>query len=158
MSTISSLHQNEMKDLLMGYMTTINSTSTPDGDICEFRCVSVDRVVVKLILELVCVAFATASQLAPKLSALQKSRTAIGLKGVDAGTAVKKEKRGDDNSSTIAEVGTSLQPQLQAYGPIYPSNSCTFTHSVYGTLPTISPFATLAVSPISDANNQPSLG
>jgi hypothetical protein len=36
MSTISSLHQNEMKELLMGYMATVNATTPPDaGDICQ---------------------------------------------------------------------------------------------------------------------------
>jgi hypothetical protein len=34
---------------------------------------------------------------------LQKSRTAIGLKGND-GVVAKKERRGDDNSAKIAEV------------------------------------------------------
>jgi hypothetical protein len=35
-STISSLHQNEAKDLLMGDMATINATAAGDGgDICR---------------------------------------------------------------------------------------------------------------------------
>ncbi|WVQ80381.1 hypothetical protein IAT38_002486 [Cryptococcus sp. DSM 104549] len=82
MSTISQLHQSEMKDMLMNFMGSLNATSGDAGNDAAFS--------------------TAAGPGQAKPSALLKSRNAIGL-GL-GGAQPKKEKRGDDNITRAAEL------------------------------------------------------
>jgi len=94
MAAISQLHQAEMKELLMGFIGSLN-TGGDTNEACESgfssSAVKADRK-----------AFASAAKAdVPKPSALQKSKAAIGLKSND--TTGKKEKS-NVNSLRVAEV------------------------------------------------------
>ncbi|ORX34673.1 exocyst complex component Sec3-domain-containing protein [Kockovaella imperatae] len=80
LGTISSLHQSEIKDLLMSFMQSIKA-----GQSKEPR----DAL------------FSTAMSAAPKPGALARSKTAVGLGSISQS---KPAKKADDNSATIAEL------------------------------------------------------
>ncbi|KAK4686866.1 exocyst complex component 1, partial [Tremellales sp. Uapishka_1] len=84
-AAISHLHQNEMKDLLMNLMSSLNATASEDRNEASF-------------------ANAMASS-APKAGAIrgamQKSSTVMGLRNVEN---ARKEKKSDDNSRRVSEL------------------------------------------------------
>ena len=99
MAAISQLHQAEMKELLMGFIGSLN-TGGDTNEACtsgSLSCnIKADRI-----------AFASAAKAdVPKPSALQKSRAAIGFKGSDP--SGKKEKTNDENALRVAEVCSAI--------------------------------------------------
>ncbi|ODN76094.1 hypothetical protein L202_06031 [Cryptococcus amylolentus CBS 6039] len=81
MSTISQLHQAEMKDLLMGFMTTLNATAGDAGSDA---------------------AFSATGYSTTRPSALQKSKTVIGRGLHGDRSAAKQERRGDSSGTKRA--------------------------------------------------------
>ena len=99
MAAISQLHQAEMKELLMGFIGSLNT----GGDTNE-ACTSIS---LSCNIEVDMIAFASAAKAdVPKPSALQKSRAAIGFKGSDP--SGKKEKTNDENALRVAEVCSAV--------------------------------------------------
>ncbi|WVQ76259.1 hypothetical protein IAR50_005924 [Cryptococcus sp. DSM 104548] len=82
MSTISQLHQAEMKDLLMGFMTTLNATAGDAGSDAAFS--------------------TAAGYSASRPTALQKSKTVIGRGLHGDKSAAKQERRGDSSGTKRA--------------------------------------------------------
>ena len=94
MAAISQLHQSEMKDLLMGFIGSLN-TSGDSNEACmslfQFECIRADPL-----------AFASAAKAdVPKASALQKSKAAIGFRGSDP---TGKKEKSNENALRVAEV------------------------------------------------------
>ena len=100
MAAISQLHQNEMKELLMGFIGSLNT----GGDANE-ACMSPSGYSA-LAHD---VAFASAAKAdAPKPSALQKSKAAIGFRGSDP---TGKKEKSNENALRVAEVCQLIPPQ-----------------------------------------------
>ncbi|ORY34282.1 exocyst complex component Sec3-domain-containing protein [Naematelia encephala] len=81
MSTISQLHQNEIKDMLINFIASIKASASGEPNEASFA--------------------TAAGSAAPKASALQKSKTVMGLRAADA---PRKDRKGDDNAQRIAEL------------------------------------------------------
>jgi hypothetical protein len=98
MAAISQLHQAEMKELLMGFIGSLN-TGGDTNEACTFlwypSVTRADKV-----------AFASAAKAdVPKPSALQKSKAAIGLKGSDP---TGKKEKSNENALRVAEVCSAI--------------------------------------------------
>jgi hypothetical protein len=94
MAAISQLHQAEMKELLMGFIGSLNT----GGDTNE-ACASIS---LSCKTKADWIAFASAAKAdVPKPSALQKSKAAIGLKGSDP---TGKKEKSNENALRVAEV------------------------------------------------------
>ncbi|OCF36139.1 exocyst protein [Kwoniella heveanensis CBS 569] len=85
MSTVSQLHQSEMKDLLMNYMASLNAALGDSSNEAAFANA------------------AGAGSNVGKTSALAKSKTVIGLGG-SSNAQPKKERKGDDKSTRASEL------------------------------------------------------
>jgi len=95
MAAISQLHQSEMKDLLMGFIGSLN-TGGDSNEACEFSSGNVTWFCADWS------AFASAAKAdIPKASALQKSKAAIGFRGSDP---TGKKEKSNENALRVAEV------------------------------------------------------
>jgi hypothetical protein len=94
MAAISQLHQSEMKDLLMGFIGSLNT-----GGESNEPCMSFPNTCLSRADHL---AFASAAKAdVPRASALQKSKAAIGLRGSDP---TGKKEKSNENALRVAEV------------------------------------------------------
>jgi len=107
MSTISQLHQSEMKDMLMNFMGSLNATAIGDPN----EAYELFRPARETMLTGIAAFASAAASNAPKTSALQKSKTAIGLRASDT---VKPTRKGDDHSGRVSEVQFSLTCSVKA--------------------------------------------
>jgi hypothetical protein len=102
MSSVSQLHASEMKDLLMNFMTTLNSTAGGEPNEAGKYSVYHRRLCWNENGADPAAAFTTAAKSdAPRPTALQKSKAAIGLKANDP---VTKERKAADNNTRVGEV------------------------------------------------------
>jgi hypothetical protein len=99
MAAISQLHQSEMKDLLMGFIGSLNTGGEVNEACMSFSCTVLGRADD--------LAFASAAKAdAPKPSALQKSKAAIGFRGSDP---TGRKEKSNDNALRVAEVCSHRQ-------------------------------------------------